>query len=98
MTSELSQNYTWRPVQYEENARTGRQEANLRGVAVLRPWRKRGVASALISASLSRMRAAGLEYAGLGVDVDSPTGALGVYEKLGFVPVCRSVVFDKPIP
>jgi mycothiol synthase len=88
---------TFCTVSPDDNARSGRQECNLRDVAVLRPWRKQGIASALISESLRLMRAAGLDYAGLGVDTASPTGALGVYEKLGFVPVRRFVVYDKKV-
>jgi ribosomal protein S18 acetylase RimI-like enzyme len=53
-------------------------------VGTRRPWRKRGVASALISASLAAAVADGKSSASLGVDADSPTGAVGVYERLGF--------------
>jgi mycothiol synthase len=86
---------TFCTVSPEDNARTGRQEANIREVGVLRGWRKRGVASALIAQCLRLMHAAGLEYAGLGVDTANPTGALGLYEKLGFVPTRRFIVYDK---
>jgi mycothiol synthase len=79
----------------DDNARSGRQEANMREIAVLRRWRQRGVASALISESMRRMRAAGLEYASLGVDADNPTGALGVYERLGFDPVRRFTAYER---
>ena len=53
-------------------------------VGTRRPWRKRGLASALISASLNAAVADGKSSASLGVDADSPTGAVGVYERLGF--------------
>jgi ribosomal protein S18 acetylase RimI-like enzyme len=53
-------------------------------VGTRRPWRKRGLASALISASLTAAVADGKTSASLGVDADSPTGAVGVYERLGF--------------
>jgi ribosomal protein S18 acetylase RimI-like enzyme len=53
-------------------------------VGTRRPWRKRGVASALISASLMAAVADGKSSASLGVDADSMTGAVGVYERLGF--------------
>ena len=33
--------------------------------------------------------AAGLEAATLGVDAENPTGALGVYERVGFRPIRR---------
>lgn len=88
---------TFCTVNPDDNARSGRHECNIREVAVLRPWRKQGIASALISESLRLMRAAGLDYASLGVDTANPTGALGVYEKLGFAPVRRFVVYDKKV-
>jgi mycothiol synthase len=53
-------------------------------VGTRRPWRKRGLASALMSASLGAAVADGKSSASLGVDADSPTGAVGVYERLGF--------------
>ena len=53
-------------------------------VGTRRPWRKRGLASSLISASLAAAVADGKSTASLGVDADSPTGAVGVYERLGF--------------
>jgi mycothiol synthase len=61
---------------------------NLRGwldhVSVRRPWRRRGLASALIAESLHALRDAGMTEAALGVDAENPTGALRVYEALGF--------------
>jgi len=37
-----------------------------------------------------------LDYAMLGVDTENPTGALKLYQRLGFVPVKRFVNFEKP--
>lgn len=53
-------------------------------IAVRRAWRKRGVASALIAASLVALTDEGFQTAALDVDSDSPTGALGLYERHGF--------------
>ena len=47
-------------------------------------WRKRGLATALLAASLAAGAADGKTTASLGVDADSPTGAVTVYERLGF--------------
>lgn len=47
-------------------------------------WRRQGLASALIAASLAAGAAAGKTTAALGVDAANPTGAVGVYERLGF--------------
>ncbi len=67
-----------------ENERTGIKIGWLDSVATRRPWRKRGVASALIARSLAILRDRGMEVAALGVDVESPTGALSLYEGFGF--------------
>jgi ribosomal protein S18 acetylase RimI-like enzyme len=65
-------------------------------LGVRRPWRKRGVATALLVRSMEAFRAAGLEAATLGVDAENPTGALGVYERVGFRPIRRSVRLQRP--
>ena len=62
-------------------------------VGTRRPWRKRGLASALLSDSVRAAAAAGSRSASLGVDADSPTGAVGVYERLGFQIRHKVVVF-----
>ena len=62
-------------------------------VGTRRPWRKRGLASALLSASARAGFEAGKTNASLGVDADSPTGAVGVYERLGFEVRHKVVVF-----
>ena len=56
-----------------------------------------GVASALIVASLRELRDRDMEIGALGVDSDNPTGALGVYERLGFRPDKRSAAYRKPL-
>ena len=66
-------------------------------VATRRPWRKRGLASALISASVAAAAADGKTVTSLGVDSENPNGALGVYERLGFAARQRFVVYRKPL-
>ena len=51
-----------------------------------RPWRRRGLARALLSASLVAAREDGFTSAILGVDATSLTGATDLYRSLGFVP------------
>ena len=68
----------------EENERLGVERGWLEHISVRRPWRKRGVASALIADALRGLKARGLAEAALGVDAENTTGALKVYEGLGF--------------
>ena len=84
-------------VRDEDNLRQGIEEGMIGELGTRQPWRKRGIASALVCASMRAFKAAGLDYAGLGVDVDSPTGALGLYERLGFTAIKRSITFSKPV-
>ena len=62
-----------------------------------RPWRKRGVAKALIIQSLKVLRERGMAEAALGVDAENPTGALRLYENCGFRCVKRWGCFRKPL-
>ena len=68
----------------EENAELGVQRGWLEHVSVRRPWRGRGVAKALCAASFRLLREQGMDEAWLGVDGANPTGALQLYEGLGF--------------
>jgi mycothiol synthase len=56
----------------------------LSSVFTRRQWRRRGVARALIAQSLQLLRARGMTSAALGVDAENPSGALGLYEGMGF--------------
>ena len=53
-------------------------------IGTRRPWRKRGLASALVADSLAAGARAGLATASLGVEADSLPGAVAAYERLGF--------------
>ncbi|MBN8883386.1 MAG: GNAT family N-acetyltransferase [Salana multivorans] len=69
----------------------GFTSAYLAIVGVTRDGRGRGLAPALLSAVLTAVRDAGLERVVLDVDTENPTGALGLYEGVGFVSASRSV-------
>ena len=65
---------------------------NLLGV---RPaWRGRGVAVALLAAVMRAYREDGMEYACLGVDTANPSGAHGLYERLGYEPTHGEVLYS----
>ena len=74
----------------EENERFGRCAATPRTSASAAPWRRRGLARALIAASFPLLRARGMTEAALSVDSENPSGALRVYEGCGFRVVSRS--------
>jgi len=62
---------------------------------VRRPWRKQGLGRALLVGSLHLFKARGLTTAGLGVDAENLSGALGLYESVGFRPYQRVVSYRK---
>lgn len=66
-------------------------------IGTRRAWRRRGVASGLIAEALRRYDKAGVTTASLGVDSKNPTGALGVYERLGFAPTLSATTFAREI-
>ena len=80
-----------------ENAAFNRRRGWLASVFVRRPWRRRGLARAVVARSLEVLRERGLTSAGLGVDADNPTGALRLYKQVGFEPEYRSTAFRKPM-
>lgn len=81
----------------EENVKLGISRGWLEHISVRRPWRKRGVATALIADTLRLLRDMGLEEGALGVDAENPTGALRLYESLGFRRHRTGISFRKPM-
>jgi len=64
-------------------------------ICVRRPWRKKGLATALILQSLEYLKKMGMHEAALGVDTENPSGALDLYKKCGFKVVKRSSTYRK---
>lgn len=79
-----------------ENKALGLQRGWLDDVFTRAPWRRRGLARALMTHALRLIRDRGLTSAVLDVDADNPTGALGLYESLGFVVERRSTAWRMP--
>ena len=52
-------------------------------LAIRRPWRRRGLATALLQHIFSEFYRRGISKVGLGVDADSLTGAVRLYERAG---------------
>jgi mycothiol synthase len=80
-----------------ENELLNRRRGLLGSVFVRRPWRRRGLAAALVARSLILLRERGMTTAWLGVDADNPNGALGVYERAGFAVHSRGSAYRKPM-
>lgn len=89
--------FSFNEVRKPEIELSGIQEAWIRDLGTRRPWRGRGLATALLCEAMRRFKAAGFEYAGLGVDTENLTGALRIYERLGFQAIQRSFTFSKSV-
>ena len=81
----------------EENAILGLSRGWLAHVSTRRPWRRRGLAAALILSACAGLRERGIAEAALGVDSANPTGALGLYEGLGFVVARRATTYRRAL-
>ncbi|HET6986746.1 MAG TPA: acetyltransferase, partial [Kribbella sp.] len=57
----------------------------------------RGLARAALAKVLADGVQAGYQRAGLGVDADNPTGALGLYEGLGFTVHSKWISYRLPL-
>ncbi len=80
-----------------ENEEYGRNRVYVSAVSVRRPWRRRGLARALLSSSLIAAREGGYTAASLGVDATSVTGATDLYRSLGFEPRLTFITWQKPL-
>jgi mycothiol synthase len=64
-------------------------------LGVRRPWRRRGLARALLLLSFQEFKERGFARVGLGVDADSLTGANRLYESTGMRMVRRHDLYEK---
>lgn len=71
-------------IREEENKLFNRKRGYTENIHVGRKWRGKGVAKALIARSFKVVKERGMEEACLGVDAENPTGALRLYESMGF--------------
>ena len=84
-------------IDQKQNEAYGRLRGYTEDIFVIRPWRRQGLAKALIARSFQVLKDAGMTEAALGVDAENPTGAVKLYTDLGFQSVKQSAVYRKPI-
>ncbi len=75
----------------------GDDEAWVRYLAVLRPYRKRGLGEALLRHAFAAYAARGRSQVGLGVDMANPTEAARLYRKVGMTPLYRANVYQTTV-
>jgi mycothiol synthase len=84
-------------VNEKENEEYGRRRGYTETICVRRPWRGRGLAKALITRSMEMFKAAGMTETAHGVDTQNPSGALQLYEGLGYRPRKTYITYRKPL-
>ncbi len=82
----------------DENAARGVLQAYIAGVWTRAPYRRRGLARALLAQCLTLLRERGMTSAYLGVDGLNPNQAMHLYEGLGFAIRSSETDWIKPMP
>jgi ribosomal protein S18 acetylase RimI-like enzyme len=81
----------------QENLEYKRKRGKTEDIATLKGYRGRGIAQALIVRGLRQFRELGYTEASLEVDSENATGALRLYEKLGYRPITTLIAYRKPM-
>jgi mycothiol synthase len=80
-----------------QNAKFGRKRGYTENISTRRPWRKRGLARALMAQSMHLQKELGMTETALSVDAFNPSGALQLYQSMGFQVVRKELVYRKPL-
>ncbi|NEA35632.1 GNAT family N-acetyltransferase [Streptomyces sp. SID13031] len=84
--------------EYEaDTAVTGIREVYVGQVGTVRSHRGRGLAAVALSALMTQAAETGFKRASLGVDTQNPTGALSLYERLGFQQHTKWTTYRLPL-
>ena len=79
------------------NARSGRRIGYTEYISVRRPWRRQGLARAMLARSMALHKAQGMTQTALGVDAQNPSGALRLYESMGYQVVAQETTYRKAL-
>jgi mycothiol synthase len=84
-------------IDHEQNKLYHRQRGWTEAISVRRPFRRRGLARALIAESLRVQKQAGMTESALGVDSENLSGATKIYEDCGFRVVKTETIYRKAL-
>lgn len=84
-------------IDHEQNKLYDRRRGYTEFISVRRPYRRRGLARALIARSLHAQKEAGMTESALSVDSENLSGATKVYEDCGFRVTKKMTVYRKPL-
>ena len=84
-------------VDHDYNKKHNRLRGWTEDISTRKAWRQRGIAKALIIRSMQLHRDMGMTEVGLGVDTNNPSGALKLYEGLGYKQEKTFINYRKPL-
>jgi mycothiol synthase len=84
-------------VNANENNQYNFKRGYTENISVRKPWRGRGIAKALLVRSMKMFRDMGFDNTALGVDTENATGALHLYECVGYKTVRTVMIHRKKI-
>lgn len=82
-------------VNEKENDEYTRKRGYTENISVGRLWRKRGLAKSLIVQSMQMFKEMGFTETALGVDAENTSGALKLYENLGYIVTKKETTYRK---
>jgi len=80
-----------------ENEEYKRLRGYTEGISVRRPWRKKGLARSLIVQSIQMFKVMGMTETALGVDSQNLSGALRLYQGVGYRQTKQFTIYRKPL-
>jgi ribosomal protein S18 acetylase RimI-like enzyme len=81
----------------EEDKAYNRKRGWTDPICTRRPWRRRGLARALLVESIAMFKEMGFDDTALGVDTENPSGALKLYESVGYKTDKTWISYRKPM-
>ncbi|MBN2045793.1 MAG: GNAT family N-acetyltransferase [Anaerolineales bacterium] len=84
-------------INHEENREYKRKRGYTEDISVRRPWRRKGIARALLTDSIQMFIEMGMEETCLGVDTENPNGALALYTGVGYQKIHTGITYRKPM-
>lgn len=85
-------------INQQENAEFNRKRGWTEDIGVRHPWRRRGLARALLCRSLHALKERGMTEAGLHVHTANLNRAFQLYESVGFHIYKMFTIYQKPMP
>jgi mycothiol synthase len=82
-------------IDQKENKEYQRKRGYTEGICTRRPWRKMGLARSLLAQSMKMFKEMGMTETALSVDSENLSGALRLYEGVGYRQVMQQIIYRK---